>query len=326
MDIKHNSNNIMLTSSEIAYLWAVYTLNCLAKYTTPYIIEKCKDDDIRSVFQFSLDLINTVLEGIKSIFNSVKMPIPYGFNEKDVNIQGDNLFSDVLWLNLLKTRTSTGRTSYGNALPLAARSDVKQFITNCLISTIELSNKIDEIELNKGIFTRTPYMRIPKSIGFAHDKSIYGSVIGHKRILNCMEITHVFNISSISSVGEAHLTGYSQVIKNNIIKDYMTKGRKLLKKHAEALNVILVNEELSIPQTYETEVLNATIAPVTDRGFLIWSSVMLLNIINAYDVGKISSMRKDIFLKFAQLSTEVVSYLKEGTDIMIENGWFEEQP
>ena len=326
MDIKHNANNIMLTSSEIAYLWAIYTLNSLAKYSFTYVIEKCKDDDIRSVFQFSLDLANTALEGVKSIFNSVKMPIPHGFNEKDVNMQGDNLFSDVLMLNLLKTSTSSGRTNYGNALPMAARLDVRQFITNCVTSTIELSNKIDEVELNKGIFLRTPYVQIPKSIGFAHDKSIFGSVIGHKRALNCMEIAHVFKISAINRVGEAHLAGISQVIKNNRVKDYITKGRKLLKKHAETLNIILDNEELTTPRTYETEVLNATISPLSDKVFLTWASVLLINIINDYEVGKINSMRKDIYLKFTQLSTEVVLYLKEGTDIMIENGWFEEQP
>lgn len=326
MDIRHDANSIRLTSSEIAYLWAFYALNSPAKYIISYIVEKCKDEDIRSVMQSSVDLSNKILEGIKVIYNSVNLPIPYGFNEKDVNIKGDNLFSDTLWLSLLKSYTLAGLSNYGIALPMAGRSDVKQFMTNCLTSAIELSNKIDEIALQKGIFVRTPYIQIPENIEFAHHKSILGSFIGHKRTLNCMEIAQVFNTSMINRIGEALLTGLSQIISNQKIRDFMVKGRRVLKEHAETLDTILVNEYLNTPQVYNTEVLNATTSPFSDRISLFFAVTMITNILSVYSVAKLSSMRKDIFLTLTQLSSEAFLYLKDGIDIMIENGWFEEQP
>lgn len=326
MDIKHDPSKIRLTSSEIAYLWAFYTLNNPSKYAISYIKEKCEDENIRSVIQLSGDIADTVLEGIKSIFNPVNFPIPYGFDEKDINMKGDNLFTDVLWLKLLKNFTSLGLSNYGIALSMAGRSDVKQFIINCLISTIDLYNRIDEIVLQKGILDRTPYVQIPEHIEFAHKKSIFGSFIGHKRALNYMEITHVFNISMINRLGEALLTGHSQVVSNNKIRDYAVKGRKLFKEHAETLDIILDNEDLNTPQTYNTEVLNATISPFSDRMLLFYEVAMTINILNAYSVGKITSMRKDILLTLTKLSSGTALYLKDGMDIMIENGWLEEQP
>jgi len=326
MNIEHENNSINLTSSEIGYLWSTYILNSKSKYIIKYIVEKTIDKDIKLVMKKSFDLSNKIIIGIENIYRSAGHVIPHAFSEEDINLQADNLFSDTLWLAILKSFTTFGLSSYGSIMPKVARSDVKKLFTDALNETIVLSNNIDEIALNKGIFVRSPYIPIPKKVEFAKDKGIMGSFLAAKRPLDALEIGNVFNASNAVAIAESILAGLSQIVDNKKIKDHMKNGKKMLKEHKKTLDEILTKEELNIADLYNNHIQNTTTSPFSDRISLYFSISTTTDLINAYSFSQLSIIRKDIYLKFTQLSSELVLYLKEGTDILIDSGWLEEVP
>jgi hypothetical protein len=59
-----------------------------------------------------------------------------------------------------------GLGAYSISFPFMVRSDVNNYYHKCLTSSAELSKKIMEVLLNKGIYSRSPYVSIPNEIGF----------------------------------------------------------------------------------------------------------------------------------------------------------------
>lgn len=326
MDIKHDINSIRLTSSELAYLWATYIMESKGKQAISCLLVPIYDADIKSVMQLACDLADKNTSKIQDIFNIVGAPIPYGFTEKDINKDAAKLFSDSINLYILKIYTTFGLTNYSIALSMAARTDAKQFFNDCLTSTIDLSNKIDEVLLKKGIFCRTPYVTISDEAEFAHNQNILGHFIGHNRPLNYFEITHLFNSSMTMTVVEAVLTALSQIVKDKKLEKYCLEGKKIAEEHIKTLNSVLRDEELTTPKSLTSEITNSTQPLFSDRLCCYFALTILNEMLNAYSNAKLNAMRKDIMVSITTLSMKLSSYIKDGIDIMLENGWYEKVP
>lgn len=324
--MEHKAESIDLTSAEIAYLWNSYILNSKSKHILIHAVEKAEDGDIKAVLEDAANLSVKLLEGIEEIYRSVNHPIPYAFKEDDIRLDADKLFSDALILLNIKQMTTFGLSNYGLTLCLSARADVRKLFNMGVMETVELMNKVDELALSKGIFVRTPYIPIPKTIEFAQSQSIMGAFIGNKRPLTSMEIACVFASSQFCSVTEALITGLAQTRNLERVKDYLVRGRRLLKEHIEAFNNVLCKEDLNVPPTYETEIYNTNDSPYSDKIALYALFGTAAEILDMYSAGKLGSIRKDIVLLFTQLSAEISMYLKDGIDIAIDNGWMEEMP
>lgn len=324
--MEHEAENIRLTAAEISFLWNSYIMNSKSKYMLRYAAEKAQDKDIKSVLQWAVQLTEKSLEATEKVYKSANHPIPYAFKEEDVRLDADKLYSDRLMLRILKNFTSFGISHYSLAISKIARADVREIFNQGLLDSIALLNKMDEIAIEKGIFVRYPNMNIPKTIEFAQSHSIMGAFLGHNRPMSSMEVTWVFCSCLSAGVTEAVLTGLAQTAKTERVRDFMAKGRKLLKEHIETLNGLLIKEELAIPPTYITEVLNTTDSPFSEKIALYFAVAVITEILNYYSSTKIYSLRKDIFLAVTQLSTELVMYMKDGLDILIDNGWMEEMP
>lgn len=326
MDIKHDINSVRLTSAELGYLWATYLVESKCYQATSCLKTNMNDKDIQSAMQLAIDLADKNLHQIEDIFHTVGAPIPCAFDVKDVNKKAPKLFSDVLNLYILKIYTVLGLSNYGTALSMAARSDVKNFFTKCLTTAIELSNKIDEISIQKGIFQRTPYVTIPDQVEFAHNKDLLGHFIGHNRRLNYFEITYLFNSSMTMSIVEAILTALSQTVIDEKLHRYCIKGKKIAADHLEKLNSILIDEELTTPKSLITEITNSTHSPFSDRLSSYFAVSMLEDMLFAYSSAKLNTMRKDISATLSTLSMELTLFIKDGLEIMIDNGWYEKAP
>lgn len=324
--MEHEAANIRLTAAEMSFLWNSYIMNSKSKYMLRYAAEKAQDKDIKAVMQWAVELTEKALKATEKIYKSTNHPIPYAFKEDDVRLDAEKLYSDKLMLRILKSFTSFGITHYALAVSKIARADVRAFFNQCVQDSLALLNKIDEVGVEKGIFIRYPNMPIPKTIEFAQSQSIMGAFLGHNRPMSSMEVTWVFCSSLAAGITEAVLTGLAQVARTERVKDYMSKGRRVLKEHIDTLNEFLTKEELSIPPTYDTEVLNTTDSPFSDKIALFFAIAVITEVLNYYGSTAIYTMRKDIYLKVTQLSAELVMHMKDGLDILIDNGWMEEMP
>lgn len=326
MEIIHDYKSIPLTSAEIGYLWNSYMLNSKSKHTIMYILKYTDDPNIKEILQSAMDMSAKNLEGIKTIFDTVNYPLPYGFSENDIRLNCGKLYSDKLILHTLKLFLSVGISQYGFAMSLAARFDVKGFFRSTLQESITLLDKIDEVALNKGIFMRTPNIPVPEKIEFAEEKSIMGKFIGHKRPMNALEVASVFNTTMSNYIAKANIMALAQTMKDDTIRDFLEKAIRVLKEHTEDLNEKLLKENLLVPTNLNSELHNSTESPFSDRLSLFIAYATLGDLIGTYAISKINVMRKDLMLSLTHLSGEVLLLAKESVDIMVNRGWFEEMP
>jgi hypothetical protein len=326
MEVNHEFNSIPITSSELAYLWNTYLLNSKSKHILMYAVTQCDDKDIRSVLQLALDLSAQALDKVKDIFDNVNQKVPYGYSEEDVYVNAPKIYSDKIMLYTLQVYMAVGLSNYGTAIALAPRQDIRKFFTDFMISSIDLSNKIDDISLEKGIYLRTPNIPTTQKVEFAEDKSIMGKLIGGQRPLTALEISGVFNCSFVSSIAEAYILGLALTIVDTRLKDYLSRVKKTLKEQAVTLNEILHKEDLTFPPNLESEVLNSTEPVFSDRLSMFTAYATLADVLTVFSIGKLGSMRKDVFMIIAQLSSKILLLIKDATDLMLERNWFEEMP
>lgn len=326
MEVTHNIQNINLTASEVAFLWSTYIMDTKFKCMCGFTLKNMEDQDIRSIFELALNIENQHIKDIKETFDSIHHPIPYGFTEKDVNENAKKLFSDNYMLEFLGLYSAIGISNYGNSLPMIARKDVRDFLKQALYSAVELLDKITEVQIKKGIYIRPPYVPISEKVEFASKQSFLGSLIGDSRPLTCKSIAFIFNASKVNAIAEALFLGFSQAVNDERIRNFMSKCRNTITDHLESINSILEEEDLFAYKSLNHEVSSSQTNPFSDRFSLFCSLTTLSDILNCYSQEYISALRKDIFAKLTALSTEIVKLQKDGMDIMIDNGWFEEPP
>jgi hypothetical protein len=326
MEIVHDYKSIPLTSAEIGYLWNSYLLNSKSKHGIMYVIKYIGDPNIKEIFQSAMDMSAKNLEGIKNIFDTVNHPIPYAFSENDIRLNSGKLYSDKIMMHTLKLFLTVGIAQYGFALSLVARKDVKTFFKESLQESLKLLDRADEVALNKGIFMRTPNIPVPDKVEFAEDKSIMGRFIGHKRPMLALEVASMFNTSMSNYIAKANIMGLAQTMKDDTIRDFFEKAVRVLKEHTEDLNEKLQEENLLVPTNLNSEILNSTEAPYSDRLSLFIAYAVLGDLIGTYAISKVNIMRKDLMLSLTHLSGEVLLLIKDAVEIMTKRGWYEEMP
>lgn len=326
MEVTHNIENINLTAPEVAFLWSTYIMDTKFKCICEFTLKSVEDLDIRSVFETALNIENQHINDIKKILSSIHHPIPHGFTKEDVNENAKKLFSDIFMLEFLKLYSAIGISNYGISLTMMARKDVRDFFTQALYSAVELHNEIAEVQIKKGIYVRPPYIPIPEKVEFASKQSFLGSFIGENRPLTCISIAYIFNAANVNAIGEAYFLGFSQAVSDPKIKKFMSKCRDTIKDHIKTINSILEEEGLFTPKPLTHEVSSSQSNPFSDKYSLFCSLTTLTDILKCYSQEYTSALRKDVFAKLTALSAEIIMLQKDGMDIMIDKGWFEEPP
>ena len=98
-----NKGNIRLTSTEITNLLTQYEQETMSICIGKYVLATVKDPQIRSLFEYAMELSEKHLKKLKEFFNKENFPVPNGFTEKDVNLKAPPLFTDSFWLQYLHT-------------------------------------------------------------------------------------------------------------------------------------------------------------------------------------------------------------------------------
>lgn len=326
MSINHDINSIELTSSEIGYLWTAYIADSMSKQVISYFSNKIQDKDIDSVVKYALGLSGEHLLKIESIFNTINYPIPYGFTDKDININAKKLFSEPFILLYIKYLSKFALVRYSMGRSISSRADVRDFFNSCIDETQELHNRADNVLLEKGLYVRPPHVPIPDKVEFVQKKSYLAGFIGDLRPINTLEIAHAFSNLQTNVLGKTLITGFSQVVKSEKIKEYMIRGGKLAEKHIKTFSKLLEQDNLPSPMTWAAEVTDSTESPFSDKLMLFHVTTLIGFSMGIYGLAVANSMRKDIVLTYGNLISEIAQYSKDGIDIMIENGWLEKTP
>jgi hypothetical protein len=325
--IKHEiEHNVRLTSAEIANLWSSYMSDSMAKCVLRYFLEKVEDTQIKPIIEYALSLAEKHIQTMADIFISEAHPIPQAFTDEDVDVTAPRLFADTFLLTYLKQMARVGVNSNSMALALSTRSDVVHFYTECLASSAELNNKATALKLSKGIYIRPPYISVPENVEFVQKQNFLNGLFGENRPLLAVEIAHLYANVQTNGFGKAMLIGFSHVAKSKDVREYTARGKEVYGKHVQVLGTTMQESDLPIPMTWDTDVMESTVSPFSDKLMMFHVSALNSVGIGDYGVSISMTMRKDLTVNYSRLATELGLYAQDGAKLMIENTWMEQPP
>ncbi|WP_134702051.1 DUF3231 family protein [Ammoniphilus sp. YIM 78166] len=319
-------HNIRLTSAEIASLWTTYMGDTMSRCVLSYLLNKVEDTEIKPVAEYALSITNKHIQTVTEIFNHENVPIPMGFTEKDVNVNAPRLFDDMFIIAYLRYMGRLGVASHSFAYPLTTRSDVHDFFKECITSAAELEDQARKVMLSKGLYVRPPYISTPEKVDFIKKQSFLTGWFGERRPLTAIEITHLYSNLQTNILGKSLIMGFSQVAKDDEVRDYFLRGRDISAKHYEIFSSVLSEEHIPVPTTWDHTVMDSTQAPFSDKLMMFHISGLNATGITNYGAAIASSPRRDLAPHYTRLSTEILKYAEDGFNIMIDHGWMEQPP
>lgn len=316
-----------LSSMEMSQLWLTYLAYNANKFVYTRYFDTTQDPEFKSLFGDALNIVQSQLGSISSLFNTVGFPIPYGFSDKDINMNAKRLFSDGLMILHLRKQTRFGLVEFGHALSLVTRPDVKGFFNSGLDQQQNLLNKIDEVLERKGIYIKPPYTIVPDEVSYVKDKGdFYGGLLGKNRPINVLELTYLFENLIIKNKAHALLLGFSQVAEDEEVKRCFQKGVEVVRKIRERGSQYLEKENLPLPTTLDSEITDSTEAPFSDR-LMVFDKLRVINLsVTAIGFAVANSNRKDIVVSYYRDIWDLANYGKMLLDLYIEKGWMEGIP
>lgn len=315
-----------LTSSEIANIWISYVNYSMLRCIAISFLQNVEDADVLSILEEAAAICETRIKAASEFLNTEGHPLPKGFDDKDLNLSAPRLFSDVFYLYYLKHLMKIGLNVISMDLTMSTRSDVREFYTECIISTARFWNRIANILLAKGLFVRPPNVTIAKDVDFVKKQSFLGSLFGEQRPLLAKEIEQLSYNMLANMLGKYLLSGFRQVAKSKQVRAFMNRGIEISHNHAEIFGAILRKEDIPSPMAWDYMVTDSTIPPFSDK--LMMFHIVTLNAsgLANYAISIASSPRRDLSANYTRMLAEIASYADDGTNIMISNGWLEEPP
>ncbi|MBB6692825.1 DUF3231 family protein [Cohnella xylanilytica] len=315
-----------LTSAEIGKLWATYMGNSMATRVLAYFIRNVDDSEIKAALEEGLRLAERFVRTVTDMFNREGHPLPLGFTDQDVNLGAPRLYDDEFYLHYLKYTSKAGISIYGIAVPLVTRPDVREFFTDCLVSTINLVNIVNNLLDAKGFLIKPPVIPTPQKIEFIKKQSFLNGFFGDVRPLQALEITHLYDNVENNAISSAVLTGFCQSASTEQVRNYFLRGKGIASKHIEILNKLLQKEDLPTHPRLDHLVTDSNFSPFSDKIMLFHKVDMFAVRIRTYGNALASSTRHDLAMTFARFIAEVGNYVEDGGNILIDMGWLEQPP
>lgn len=315
-----------LTAAEISNVWISYMTDSMSICGMQYFLVHLKDDRIRAVVEFALQLAQDHLERLSTLMQLEGYPLPAGFTEQDVNLEAPPLFSDNLILMYIGHMAKLGLSSYSLTLTTSTRQDVVDYYTEAITTSMQLHNRSQMLGLEMGIYVRPPVIEMPEHVDFVHDTAFLGSIMGHKRALLGVEVNHLFHNLKRNALGKALILAFCQVSKSEDVKKYFEKGIRLSQKQIDVFSNTLQEDSLPAPMLWDEEISGSTISPFSEKLMMFHVSALVASAIGQYGASISGSPRKDLVLDYSRLGAEIMQYAEEGALIMIRKGWMETPP
>ena len=324
--IKDGPNDERLTAAEMGHLWEMYLYNSASKCQLQYFVAKAQDPEIRGVLDFALQIMNTRLNKLTQIFNTVGFPIPQAFNDEDVEPNARRLYSDGFMLVYIQGLVNFELVESLMGSARAVRADIKEYYHACIDESQDLFNRASETLLRKGLWFKPPNIPVPDRVEYIHQDTFFAGLIGNKRPMNALEIFHVYTRLETKMIERALILGFSQVVQSQKVLAFLSKGKQLIDKQVEGWSKILQDEDLPRPVTWEHEITDSTESPFSDKLIMYTILTMMRNSVTMLGISFANTVRADIVTAFKGTIAATQAGSKDALDLMIDNGWLEKIP
>ncbi|GGM28889.1 hypothetical protein GCM10011351_13630 [Paraliobacillus quinghaiensis] len=315
-----------LTSSELGYLWTGYSINEMSTWYLTLFREQSQDEKIKDLYTYALKDAIEIVKERKKLLSYDGYPIPIGFSKTDINESSPTLFSDRFLLFYLHNGTRLGLEFHSRSLASATRVDVRKYHSNCLISAIQLNDKVTNILLNKGLYWRTPTLPAPTSPEYIQKSDYLNGWHGDNRPMNSMELANLYLIIDLLMIIETMCLGFAQTSESDEIAELFLKGVKVAKKQYHALSGLLEKDELPIPPSLSSEITDSKKRVLSDRIMVTHLAGLFGSLLSQYGFSLGTVMKHDLVTTFSTQVAKTGTFLEYITRLLIEKEWLEKVP
>ncbi|MCP3739897.1 DUF3231 family protein [Rossellomorea sp. BNER] len=323
-----SKEKIYLTSAEIGCLWTSYMNDSMTNCILSYMLKHIEDEEIKPIIQYAYDISTGHLDKLLTIFDQEQFAIPNGFSNQDVNMDAPWLFSDIFCLTYVNHMAKVGMIAYGGFVSMSSRKDIRDFYTQGLIETSSLYNQSADIASSKGVFSRHPYIEVPKQADYVNSKKYLSGLnpFSNKRPLNAVEISHLYMNVQTNAIGVKLGFSFAQTSQSKEIQDFMLRGQEIANKHIKVFSSIMLENDIPTPRLPDLSVSNSTTRTFSDKLMMFHMSLISAAGTGNYASAAAASQRSDLAVNYERLSLEIARYAKTGADIMIKHHWLEQPP
>ncbi|WP_170007171.1 DUF3231 family protein [Bacillus fonticola] len=323
-----NKEQVKLTASELAALWSAYINDTMSLCFVQYFKEKNKDPQIAPAIEKAYHMSTTHLQKLRELYEKEELPLPIGFGKEDVNVDAEQLYSDMFALTFVENMAKVGMVTYSAATGVSTRKDVRHYFMGGLQESAELFDLSSEIGLKTGLFVRAPFIPYPTQVDFVDKKSYLSgySMFNKQRPLNAIEISHLYMNIQTNLMGSRIALSFAQASPTKEVQDFMLRGKDISEKHIKIFSDVMLENGIQPPISSDISITNSTVPPFSDKLMVFFMSLLSTAGVGNYAAAASASQRSDLVVNYERLSLEIGKYAKTGADLMIQNGYLEEPP
>jgi len=317
---------LALTSSEIGSLWAEYINGTATDIMNKYMYSIIEDKEIKEIFHTAIETFAHQKKEIGNFFVKEGFPVPLGFNEADLFLGKQRLFSDAFCLNYLHIMTIHGILGHNTALCISVRKDLRSFYDSSSAAGNKMYHDTIELLLKKGLFQRDPQYYAYEHPSYITSKDFTDGFFGNGRMLAATEIISLSLNLKKSIMAKTLSIAFSQIAESKEVRKFLTDSEKTADDKIRALAKILQADNLPVPKSLETEVTTSTDSPFSDKLILYHMGFLFQAAQNYHGAGLASAMRTDLVATYEKTILQNLKATKNWFDLMVENKWLEQPP
>jgi hypothetical protein len=324
--MKNQKHDIKITSSELANLWMQYINDSLARCILRHFLYHVEDKSIREVLQYALELSESHLVKNEQFLAKEGYPKPMGFTDQDVTVEAPRLFTDTYMAVYIQVMAIHGLTRYAGAIGNIVNEEQRKYFRKVMTESLELFDKATTVLSAKGIISKAPTFNNHQKVEFITKQSFLTGWFGKRRPINAVEVSGTYLNLQKTMVKIVMELAFGQVAQSKEVQKFMERSRQLCNKHFEILSLMLKEDNLHIPRTFETEVTDSTIPPFSDKLMLFHVSTLLSSAIGYYGEALAVCQRRDLAASYATMIVDIGVLAEDGMNLLIDKGWMEQPP
>ncbi len=321
-----DANKLKLTSSEIGSLWGEYINGTAIDIVNRYMYSIIEDEAIKALFNDAIMTFERQKNQIKTFIDNEGFPVPIGFNETDLFLGKQRLFSDAFCLNYLNIMSIHGLLGHSTSFSISVRKDLRDFYDSCDNDAKKMYNQSIELLLEKGLFQRDPLFYEYEQPQFITSKDFKDGYFGKGRTLSATEIISISLNLKKSITAKTLSIAFSQVAQSKEVRKFLTDSQKTADGQIKALTKIMQADNLPVPKSWETEVTISTDSPFSDKLMMYHMGFLFQAAQNYHGGGLASAMRTDLVTTYESTILQNIMVTKDWFDIMVKNKWLEQPP
>lgn len=295
-------------------------------WVSRHFIATTQDQELLKMLKFTEEIAIKESEQSKLFLIEAGQPLPQPFDENDVKINARPLFTDHYVILLKYGLVQAANTVNSLSLNTSSRGDILSFYKMCLENSSELLRQCMNLMQNKGLQHPEIHIPTPDLVEKVDSQNFLSGLFTDTRPLNALEIGQIVHNFHATEIHKEFISGAAQVTNSKELKEHYQRGVDISDKQLEIFQSILTKNGLPKLPTWETEILDTTASPFSERVMLYKHAALTSQASARYGATLSSTTRKDIGAHFMRLMGETLKYGEDTANLLIKYKFLDQLP